>query len=190
MSISVGARQVAHLTFLELQDQQTLPAMTFSEILSSMKACQPSISTLTASLSRAGPGQTGPLQVLPSSSPTAMRLTSLSLAYRSAVLHACACIRSHLWQSESRRYTTRQPGVTALGTSHAPSKKLCKHCGLHDVQVCATHLLGEHHQASVACLLISSHSIQSKIALYNANLVVYYTLVLQLMSQQAPFSYI
>ena len=98
-----GALQAEHLTFLEQPDQQTLPAMTSCESLSSMRVCQTSISTLMISLSRAGPASTGALLALPSISQTATRLASSSLACRSAVSSAVACPKQHAWLSESGR---------------------------------------------------------------------------------------
>jgi len=84
-SISV---QVVHLTFLALQDQQSLLAMTSSGSLSSRRACQISTSTLTTFLSRAGSmvhplGQAfGPLTGMrPNSSSHACRLASGCLVY-------------------------------------------------------------------------------------------------------------
>ena len=97
-----AACQVVHLTFLELLDQPTLPATTSSESLSSIKAYQISISTLMTSLNRAGAGSTGAFQALPSSSQTAMRLASLSLAFRSAASHAlqlCSFTFLHLYKT-------------------------------------------------------------------------------------------
>ena len=80
--------QVVHLTFLALQDQQSLLAMTSSGSLSSRRACQISTSTLTTFLSRAGSmvhplGQAfGPLTGMrPNSSSHACRLASGCLVY-------------------------------------------------------------------------------------------------------------
>ena len=90
-----GALQVEHLTFLEQPDQQTLPAMISCASLSSMRVCQTSISILMTSLSRAGPSSPGPLQALPSTSQTAMRLASSSLACRSAVSISFSCQKNN-----------------------------------------------------------------------------------------------
>lgn len=85
-SLVMLAFQVVHLTFLELPQQQTLPAMTFFESLSSMKGCQISTRASMPSSNRAC--SAGALQVPPFSSQTARRLASLSLACRSAISHA------------------------------------------------------------------------------------------------------
>ncbi len=81
---TVACCQVVHLTFLGLQGPQTLLAMTFCASLSSKKACQTNISTLTTSLSRAG--SVGLLLGQASAPWRAMRPDSLSHACRSACI--------------------------------------------------------------------------------------------------------
>ena len=102
------------MTFLALQDQQSLLATTSSRSLGSMRACQISTSTLTTSLSRAGSAvhllvqASGPLMD--------MRPNSLSHACRLA-LGCLVCLPSMpaLWSSV-QDYSACVPLLVSAGT--------------------------------------------------------------------------